>query len=69
MYRHLLIKVDSKEILQLCKGSIQCLNVFTNVLEEHRIPSNMILMKDYGLEDSELMEQVWGLYVATGFYI
>ena len=41
MYRHLLIKVNSKEILQFCKGSIQCLNVFTNVLEEHRIPSNI----------------------------
>ena len=26
-------------------------------------------MKDYGLEDSEQMEQVWSLYVATGFYI
>ena len=29
----------------------------------------LILMKDYGLEDSEQMEQVWGLYVGTGFYI
>ena len=26
-------------------------------------------MKDYGLEDLEQMEQVWGLYVETGFYI
>ena len=26
-------------------------------------------MKDYGLEGSEQMEQVWGLYVGTGFYI
>ena len=26
-------------------------------------------MKDYGLEDSEQMEQVWSLYVGTGFYV
>ena len=26
-------------------------------------------MKDYGLEDSEQMEQVWGLYVGTGIGI
>ena len=41
MYRHLLIKVNSKEIFQFCKGSIQCLNVFTKVLEDHRIPTNI----------------------------
>ena len=29
----------------------------------------LILMKDYGLEDSRQMEKVWGLYVKTGFYI
>ena len=29
----------------------------------------LILMKDYGLEDSEQIELVWGLYVGTGFYI
>ena len=29
----------------------------------------LILMKDYGLEGSEQMEQVWGLFVGTGFYI
>ena len=28
-----------------------------------------MLMKDYGLEGSEQMEQVWSLYVGTGFYI
>ena len=26
-------------------------------------------MKNYELEDSEQMEQVWDLYVGTGFYI
>ena len=26
-------------------------------------------MKDYGLEDSEQIKQVWGLNVGTGFYI
>ena len=41
MYRHLLIKVNSKEIFQFCKSSIQCLNVFTKVLEDHRIPTNI----------------------------
>ena len=39
-------------------GSIQCLNVFTKVLEDHRIPTNIDLMKGYVLEDSEQMEQV-----------
>ena len=29
----------------------------------------LILMKNYGLEGSEQMEQVWGLYVGAGFYI
>ena len=29
----------------------------------------LILIKDYELEGSEQMEQVWGLYVETGFYI
>ena len=26
-------------------------------------------MKDYGLRGTEQMEQVWGLYIGTGFYI
>ena len=26
-------------------------------------------MKEYGLEGSDKKEQVWGLYVGTGFYI
>ena len=26
-------------------------------------------MKDYGVEESEQMEQVWGSYVGKGFYI
>ena len=29
----------------------------------------LILMDDYGREGSEQMEQVWGLYIGTGFYI
>ena len=29
----------------------------------------LILIKNYGLEDSEQMEQVWGLYIGTSFYI
>ena len=29
----------------------------------------LILMKDYGLEDLEQMEQVWGLYIGTSFCI
>ena len=41
MYRYLLIKLNSKEIFQFCKGSIQCLNVFRKVLEDHRIPTNI----------------------------
>ena len=41
MYRHLLIKLNSKEIFQFCKGSIQCLNAFTKVLEDHRILTNI----------------------------
>ena len=41
IYKHLLIKVNSKEVLPFCKSSIQCLNVFTTVLEDHRIPTNI----------------------------
>ena len=26
-------------------------------------------MKDYGMEDSEQMEEIQGLYIGTGFYI
>ena len=29
----------------------------------------LILMKYYGLEESEQIEQVWGLYVGAGFSI
>ena len=29
----------------------------------------LTLIKDYGLEGSEQMEQVWSLYVGTSFYI
>ena len=56
MYRHLLIKVNSKEIFQFCKGSIQCLNVFTKVLEDHRIPTNI-----------DINERLWtGRFGANG---
>ena len=36
------------------------------MIELHLI---LILMKGYGLEGSEHMEQVWGLYIGTVFYI
>ena len=56
MYRHLLIKANSKEIFQFCKGSIQCLNVFTKVLEVHRIPTNI-----------DINERLWtGRFGANG---
>ena len=29
----------------------------------------LTLIEDYGLEDLEQMEKVWGLFVETGFYI
>ena len=40
MYKHLLIKVNSKEIFLFFKGSTQCLNVFIKVLEDQKIPTN-----------------------------
>ena len=56
MYRHLLIKLNSKEIFQFCKGSVQCLNVFTIVLEDHRIPTN-----------TDINERLWtGRFGANG---
>ena len=56
MYRPLLIKVNSKEIFQFCKCSIQCLNVFTKVLEDHRIPTNI-----------DINERLWtGWFGANG---
>ena len=56
MYRHLLIKLNSKEIFKFCKGSIQCLNVFTKVLEDHRIPTN-----------TDVKERLWtGRFGANG---
>ena len=56
MYKHFLIKVSSKEILQFCKSSIQCLNVFTKVLEDHRIPTNI-----------DINERLWtGRFGANG---
>ena len=56
MYRHLLIKVNSKEIFQFWKGSIHCLNVFKKVLEAHRIPTNI-----------DINERLWaGRFGANG---
>ena len=56
MYRHFLIKVNSKVKFQFCNGSIQCLNVFTKVLEDHRIPTNI-----------DINERLWtGRFGANG---
>ena len=41
-------------------------HVFSKLLQDHRI---LILMKYYGLEESEQIEQVWGLHVGAGFSI
>ena len=50
-----MIKVNSKEVFQFCKSSIECLNVFTKAIE---FQLTLILTKDHGLEDTEQMEQV-----------
>ena len=43
--------------------------VLQNLYKTIEFQLTMILMKDYGLEDSEQMKQVWGLYIGTSFYI
>ena len=43
--------------------------ILQNLYKTTKFQLILILMKDYGLEDSEQMEQVWRLYVGTGFYI
>ena len=56
MFRHLLIKVNSEEIFQFCKSSIQSPNVFTKLLEERRIPTNI-----------DINERLWaGRFGANG---
>ena len=45
-----------------------CNVYFTKLLENYRIWTN-IDINESGVEDSEQMEQVWGSYVGTGFYI
>ena len=42
---------------------------FQRILQRLFWKTSMIFMNDYGLERSEKMEQVWGLYVGTGLYI
>ena len=83
MYRHLLIKVNSKELFQFLRVQFHVSpNVLTyefsknfamcilqNLQKTINLQIILILMKDYGLEDSKQMEQVRGLYVGTGFYI
>ena len=73
MYRHLLIKVNSKEIFQFIRVQFNAsLNFLTyefsknfarcvlqkNFCKTIEVQIKLILMKDYGLEDSEQMEQV-----------
>ena len=70
---HLRIKVNSKKIFQFLRVQFNAFsyefskNFATGILQNFYII--LILMKDYGLEDLEQMEQVWGLYVGTGFHI
>ena len=67
MYRHLLVKVNLKEIFQFLRVQFNVLmtfkefcNVyFTKLLENHRIPTNIdIHEKTIWTENSEQMEQV-----------
>ena len=51
-----MIKVNAKEVFQFWKSSIECLNVFTKVLEDHRISTNI-----------DINERPWtGRYGANG---
>ena len=69
MYRHLLIKVSSREIFQFLRVQFNALMSLQKFYKTIEFELTLILMKDYELEDSEQIKQVWGLNVGTGFYI
>ena len=80
MYRHLLINVNSKEIFQFLRGSIQYLNVliyefsfkefyvyFKKLLVDDRISTNIDINER--LCTGSFGANGTSLYTGTGFYI
>ena len=58
MYRHLLIKVNSKKYSSFVRLQFNVLMSLQKFQKTIEFQLTLMLMKDYGLEDLEQMEQV-----------